>query len=243
LYGVIEQLPPQLVGRKIPPLFVVESEFALALIKTDLAFVNDLVRRITEDGCAVAHGPHHAAWRCHPLVVDRAPRSRRGAGVQDYPHQQKKAVQLLFGVRSGTVGRHPRRAGIRAGPASETLPESGRPDGGDLPVPAQGASTHARVSNHVRPSRGSRSRTRPCCFHDHYRVGTRDSAFAAQWLSYALPYCFAPTLTDDDARLGVDAGRYSFIATDLHRLLLASLPAHSDIRRRLRTQQPCWLAR
>jgi len=45
-----EELPPQLVGEKFPPLFVVESEFALALVKTELAFVNELVRRITEEG-------------------------------------------------------------------------------------------------------------------------------------------------------------------------------------------------
>lgn len=37
---------------------------------------------------------------------------------------------------------------------------------------------------------------------------------------------FAAALTDGDARLGADADRYSFIATDLHRLLLAGLPAH-----------------
>ena len=45
-----EELPPQLVGKKFPPLFVVESEFELALIKAELAFVNELVRRITEEG-------------------------------------------------------------------------------------------------------------------------------------------------------------------------------------------------
>ena len=49
----------------------------------------------------------------------------------------------------------------------------------------------------------------------------------AQWLAYALPYRrFACALTDADARLGADAGRYSFIVSDLHRLLLAGLPAH-----------------
>ena len=50
--------------------------------------------------------------------------------------------------------------------------------------------------------------------------------FAAQWLAYALP-CrrFAPALTDNDARLGADVGRYSFIAVDFHHLLLAGLPA------------------
>jgi len=45
--------------------------------------------------------------------------------------------------------------------------------------------------------------------------------FAARWLAYALPYRrFAAALTDDDARLGADVDRYSFIATDLHRLEL-----------------------
>jgi hypothetical protein len=52
--------------------------------------------------------------------------------------------------------------------------------------------------------------------------------FAAPWLAYALPPYrrFAAALTDDDARLGADVDRCSFIATDLHRLL-AGLPAHS----------------
>ena len=45
-----EELPPQLIGKKFPPLFVVEGEFALTLIKAELAFVNELARRITEEG-------------------------------------------------------------------------------------------------------------------------------------------------------------------------------------------------
>jgi hypothetical protein len=59
-------------------------------------------------------------------------------------------------------------------------------------------------------------------------VGARDCcAFAAQWLACALPYRrFVVILADHDARLGADVDRYSFIATDLHRLLLAGLPAH-----------------
>jgi DNA-binding PadR family transcriptional regulator len=47
---VLEPRPPQLVGQKFPPLFVVEAEYRLALMKTELAFVNELVRRIAEDG-------------------------------------------------------------------------------------------------------------------------------------------------------------------------------------------------
>src|SRR3982074_3299628 len=51
--------------------------------------------------------------------------------------------------------------------------------------------------------------------------------FEAQWLAYALPYRrFDLTLADNAARLGADVDRYSFIAVDLHHLLLAGLPAH-----------------
>ena len=51
--------------------------------------------------------------------------------------------------------------------------------------------------------------------------------FAAQWLACTLP-CrrFADILADAAARLGADVDRYSFTVTDLHRLLLAGLPAH-----------------
>jgi len=65
-------------------------------------------------------------------------------------------------------------------------------------------------------------------FREVNRVDTlRQKTFAAQWLAYTLP-CrrFADTLADDCARLGANVDRYSFIATDLHRLLLAGLPAH-----------------
>jgi hypothetical protein len=51
--------------------------------------------------------------------------------------------------------------------------------------------------------------------------------FEAQWLAYAFP-CrrFAGVLAGASARLGADVVRYSFIAVDLHHLLLAGLPAH-----------------
>ena len=99
----------------------------------------------------------------------------------------------------------------------------------DLPVPAQGASAHARVSDHAGPVGHSRWRTRPCCLPPWVRRRRPGpNPFAAQWLAYAIPYRrFAAALTDDNARLGADVGRYSFIATDLHRLLIAGLPAHT----------------
>jgi hypothetical protein len=56
-----------------------------------------------------------------------------------------------------------------------------------------------------------------------------DYSFAAQWLACVLP-CrrFANVLANAAARLGAGVDRYSFTATDLHRLLLAGLPAHYD---------------
>ena len=80
---------------------------------------------------------------------------------------------------------------------------------------------------------------RPCaCVSAHVRVafrlwdsvGTRDNfPIAAQWLACAFPYRrFADILAVACARLGADVVRYSFIATDLHRLLLAGLPAHPE---------------
>ena len=66
-------------------------------------------------------------------------------------------------------------------------------------------------------------------FRQEKGVGTQENAdFAAQWLAYAIP-CrrFADALAGNCARLGADVVCYSFIAADLHHLLLAGLPAHS----------------
>ena len=55
----------------------------------------------------------------------------------------------------------------------------------------------------------------------------RKNPFAARWLACTIPYRrFAPGLAADNARLGADVDRYSFIAVDFHHLLLAGLPAH-----------------
>jgi DNA-binding PadR family transcriptional regulator len=46
-----EHLPPALAGQqKLPPLFTVEAEYRLALLKAEHAFVSELVRRIVEEG-------------------------------------------------------------------------------------------------------------------------------------------------------------------------------------------------
>ena len=61
-------------------------------------------------------------------------------------------------------------------------------------------------------------------------VGTRDkNLYEAQWLACVLLYRrFAAALTGDCARLGADVVSYSFIVSDLHRLLVAGLPAHCE---------------
>ena len=45
-----DELPAAMAGQKFPPLFSVESEYRMAMVKAELAFVNELVRRIVEDG-------------------------------------------------------------------------------------------------------------------------------------------------------------------------------------------------
>jgi hypothetical protein len=45
-----QQIPEALLRQRFPELFVVEGEYRLAVTKAELAFVNDLVRRITQDG-------------------------------------------------------------------------------------------------------------------------------------------------------------------------------------------------
>jgi len=45
-----QQIPAPLLQQKFPDLFMVETEFRAAMVKAELAFVSDLVRRITQDG-------------------------------------------------------------------------------------------------------------------------------------------------------------------------------------------------
>jgi hypothetical protein len=67
-------------------------------------------------------------------------------------------------------------------------------------------------------------------FHRRNSVDTRDMNLCeAQWLAYVLPYRrFADDLAVGNARLGADVDRYSLITSDLHRLLVAGLPAHCE---------------
>src|ERR1700686_5189180 len=100
----------------------------------------------------------------------------------------------------------------------------------DLPVPVQRASTHARFFDHAGPSGHSRSCARPCCLPlSQRRRHPGYESLRGSMAGYVLPYRrFAAALTGDRARLGADVDRYSVIASDLHRLLVAGLPAHCE---------------
>ena len=80
-----------------------------------------------------------------------------------------------------------------------------------------------------RPGTRARAPVR-IAFHLRNSVGTRDMNLCeAQWLAYVLPYRrFADDLAVGNARLGADVDRYSLITSDLHRLLVAGLPAHCE---------------
>ena len=81
------------------------------------------------------------------------------------------------------------------------------------------------------PGRSDLAMVRPkrVAFRARNSVGARGLAFAAPWLAYALPYRrFVGVLTDANARLGADVDRYSLIVSELHRLLVAGLPAHCE---------------
>src|SRR5262245_28307859 len=94
----------------------------------------------------------------------------------------------------------------RCGPAA--LP-NGRSR--DLPVPAQGASAHARVSDHAGSSGPRDVAPGHVAFHLIHGVGTQDETlFAAQWLAYALP-CqrFPEALAGHCPWLGADVVRYA----------------------------------
>jgi DNA-binding PadR family transcriptional regulator len=74
------EMPPALVGKKFPPLFVVEAEYKVALIRAELAFVSELVRRITEENW----GPLDL-WRELQAASARQHRTEASASAQEAP--------------------------------------------------------------------------------------------------------------------------------------------------------------
>ena len=45
-----QPLPAEAAGQKFPPLFTIETEYRLAMVRAEFAFVTELVRRIDEEG-------------------------------------------------------------------------------------------------------------------------------------------------------------------------------------------------
>ena len=89
----------------------------------------------------------------------------------------------------------------------------------------------AGVSDHAGSAGARANAPARLAFRHGNNVGTRDDRpVAARWLACTVP-CrrFAPGLAARHARLGADVDRYSFVASDSHRLLLAGLPAHYQV--------------
>src|SRR5215469_17841958 len=92
-------------------------------------------------------------------------------------------------VRPGLTSR--RRSSSDSAPRLPDTDRRGIPPPGrtrDLPVPVQGASTYARVSDHAGSAGHSHRAPLRVAFRDQYGVGIPDiTTFAAQWLAYAIP--------------------------------------------------------
>src|ERR1019366_8397929 len=148
-----------------------------------------------------------------PLRSRRAHKIRGNITVVMLCATSRRSQTSRARASSATTPRLP-DAGLRNPPAGQTR---------DLPVPAQRASTHARVCDHAGSGGARNNAPVHVAFRDSDHVGARDYlAFAAQWLAYALPYRrFAIILADANARLGADAVCYSFIVVNLHHLLFA----------------------
>ncbi|WP_291858045.1 PadR family transcriptional regulator [Bradyrhizobium sp.] len=73
MVGPEEKLPPPLLGRKFPAIFLIENEYRLAMLSAELEFVSDLVRRITEEGW----GPVEL-WRDIQATCEKGYRERAG---------------------------------------------------------------------------------------------------------------------------------------------------------------------
>ena len=125
-----------LAGQKFPPLFVVESEFRLALVKAELAFVNELVRRIVEEG-----------WGPVDMWRERAGRGRqatRGPTGGRRPDQSKRGS--------------PDDAGTSPGPRTQDRTRGARrPSGPHAQATSQGSAATADRAQALR------RRMRACC--------------------------------------------------------------------------------
>jgi DNA-binding PadR family transcriptional regulator len=76
--GSDEELPAPLLGLKFPAILVVESEYRLTLLKAELDFVTELVRRITEEGWGPA-----PLWRDMQASCEREYQRENAAAARE----------------------------------------------------------------------------------------------------------------------------------------------------------------
>ncbi len=99
-----------------------------------------------------------------------------------------------------------------------------------LPAPAQGASAHARVSDHAEPGGHSRFRARPCrlpCFEPRGHSGLSFFRGSMAGLCAPLPTLRPPSHERIRTARGRGGSLRRLLVVDSHHLLLAGLPAHS----------------
>ena len=75
--GADQELPAPLLGLKFPAILAVENEYRQTLVKAELDFVTELVRRITEEG-----GPA-SLWRDMQAGCERAYQRENDAAPQE----------------------------------------------------------------------------------------------------------------------------------------------------------------
>src|SRR5215813_3059295 len=83
--GPDDKLPARFAREKFPPIFIVETEYRLALIKAELDFVDDLIRRICEDGW----GPL-GMWREMQASMERQHRSPGSRSCSSSPAEPEQ---------------------------------------------------------------------------------------------------------------------------------------------------------
>jgi DNA-binding PadR family transcriptional regulator len=76
--GADEELPAPLLGLKFPAILVVENEYRLTLVKAELDFVTELVRRITEQGWGPA-----SLWRDMQASCEREYQRENDAATRE----------------------------------------------------------------------------------------------------------------------------------------------------------------
>ena len=87
--GADEELPAPLLGLKFPAILVVENEYRLTLVKAELDFVTELVRRITEQGWGPA-----SLWRDMQASCEREYQRENDAATQETASKAGSSMEV-----------------------------------------------------------------------------------------------------------------------------------------------------